>query len=101
MVVFTVGHSTHAIERLIELLSAQGVELVADVRRERPTAVMCAEGDWRRCHRRILSDVLVARGWEVRHIAPDGSTSPHALTEFAVVEDGLPRYPAAQLELGI
>ena len=28
----------------------------------RPTAVMCAEGDWRRCHRQLLADVLVVRG---------------------------------------
>jgi uncharacterized protein (DUF488 family) len=62
---------------------------------------MCAEGDWRRCHRQLVADVLVARGLaQVGHITPAGAVEPHALTDFAVVEDGLPRYPAPQLGLG-
>jgi uncharacterized protein (DUF488 family) len=65
----------------------------------RPTAVMCAEAAWQKCHRRLLSDALVVRGWEVLHIGPEAKLTAHALTEFAVVADGLPRYPAAQLGL--
>jgi uncharacterized protein (DUF488 family) len=62
---------------------------------------MCAEGDWRRCHRQLVADVLVARGLaEVGHVTPAGAVERHALTDFAVVEDGLPRYPAQQLGLG-
>lgn len=34
MTVLTVGHSTHALERLVELLRAAAVEAVADVRRQ-------------------------------------------------------------------
>jgi hypothetical protein len=41
------------------------------------------------------------RGWEVCHLTPDGATERHALTPFAVVREGLPRYPAAQLGLGL
>jgi hypothetical protein len=45
--------------------------------------------------------VLVARGLaDVGHITAAGSVERHALTEFAVVQDGLPRYPAPQLGLG-
>jgi uncharacterized protein (DUF488 family) len=29
---------------------------------ERPTAVMCAEAAWWRCHRRLIADVLVLDG---------------------------------------
>ena len=80
---------------------ARGLERLLALAAARPTAVMCAEGDWRRCHRRLLADVLVARGLaDVRHVAPDGTVAPHVVTEFAVVRDGVPRYPAPQLGLG-
>jgi uncharacterized protein (DUF488 family) len=72
-----------------------------DAGRTGRTAVMCAEGLWWRCHRRLISDALVVRGWRVTHIGPDGSTGPHELTPFAVAEDGRLTYPggAEQLEL--
>ena len=31
--IFTIGHSTHSLDRLVELLTAHGVQRVADVRR--------------------------------------------------------------------
>jgi uncharacterized protein (DUF488 family) len=40
--------------------------------RDCPTAIMCAEGLWWRCHRRLIADRLVASGWTVCHIGPDG-----------------------------
>jgi uncharacterized protein (DUF488 family) len=49
---------------------------------------MCSEGLWWRCHRRIISDNLVARGWTVEHIMPTGKLSPHVLAPFARVVDG-------------
>ena len=58
------------------------------------TAMMCAEGLWWRCHRRLVADALVARGWEVLHIAPDGRLSTHELTPFAELRDGRLTYPA-------
>lgn len=39
---------------------------------DRPAA-MCAEAVWWRCHRRLIAEVLVQRGVEVRHIMPNGS----------------------------
>jgi uncharacterized protein (DUF488 family) len=70
------------------------LERVAERRR---TAVMCAEGMWWRCHRRLVADALVVRGWTVEHILPDGRTAKHRLTEFAVVgEGGALSYPAPQ-----
>jgi uncharacterized protein (DUF488 family) len=154
--VFTIGHSTHPIERFIALLTAHDVQLLTDVRRfpgsrrnpqfnsgalreslesagiayepfgdelggrrkarkvaegpsavwrndafrayaeymetpefaagltrleglasERRVAIMCAEGDWRRCHRRLISDALTSRDWRVIHIRPEGRTEGH------------------------
>ena len=68
-----------------------------------PAAVMCAEGNWWQCHRRLVCDALVARGHRVQHIARDGSLTAHELTSFAVLEPGDPprlTYPPVQLELG-
>jgi uncharacterized protein (DUF488 family) len=65
----------------------------------RSVAVMCAEAPWWRCHRRLIADALLVRGWEVRHIVDDREAKPHELTEFACVEDGRLTYPPAQLTL--
>jgi len=65
-----------------------------------PTAVMCAEALWWQCHRRLVADALLARGWAVDHIGADGGIVAHELTPFAVVADGRLAYPAAQLRLG-
>jgi uncharacterized protein (DUF488 family) len=78
----------HGLARLEELASA------------RPTAVMCAEALWWRCHRRLVADALTVREWEVRHIGPDGKVTLHELLPFAVVAgDGGISYPPAQREL--
>lgn len=67
----------------------------------RRTAVMCAEAQWWRCHRRLLSDALVARGAEVVHLDGRGGSAPHELTEFALVEGDNLTYPPAQAELDV
>jgi uncharacterized protein (DUF488 family) len=69
--------------------------------RERPLAVMCAEAQWWRCHRRLLSDLLLARGAEVVHIDSRGGTQPHELTDFAVAGGGRVTYPPAQAALDV
>ena len=67
--------------------------------RERTIAVMCAEAQWWRCHRRLLADALVVRGWKVLHIAARGSVDRHELTEFARVDGERLSYPPPQLAL--
>lgn len=62
-------------------------------------AVMCAEANWWQCHRRLVADALLARGWAVAHIMRDGRTVAHELTPFARVEGGRITYPPAQLSL--
>ena len=63
--------------------------------RYQPVAVMCAEAQWWRCHRRLLSDALVVRGWRVLHLNSRGTHDEHTLTDFAVVEGTELSYPAA------
>ena len=62
-----------------------------------PTTVMCAEAQWWRCHRRLIADALVIRGWEVLHLP---AATPHELTPFAVRgPDNRLTYPPAQTQL--
>ena len=70
-----------------------GLGMLEDLARDRRTAVMCAEADWTRCHRRLLADILTVRGWRVLHLGPTGSLTPHELTDFAVVENGRHHLP--------
>ena len=68
---------------------------------ERPTAVLCAEALWWRCHRRLIADLWVDRGGQVVHIYSGGKREPHTLWDLARREgDGLV-YPPEQGELGL
>jgi uncharacterized protein (DUF488 family) len=67
-------------------------ELVAFAAHQ-PTAIMCAEAVWWRCHRQLTADALVARGIEVRHITSPGAAPPHTLTEFGRPANGKVTYP--------
>jgi uncharacterized protein (DUF488 family) len=53
-----------------------------------PTAILCAEAVPWRCHRRLISDALVARGIEVLHILGPGHAQPHELDPNARVLPG-------------
>jgi uncharacterized protein (DUF488 family) len=51
-------------------------DLVADAS-GRPTAIMCSESVWWRCHRRLIADVLLLeRGLPVAHLMHDGRLQP-------------------------
>ncbi|MBX6323231.1 MAG: DUF488 domain-containing protein [Rhodospirillaceae bacterium] len=51
--------------------------------RATPTAIMCAEAAWWRCHRRIIADYLIADGFSVHHVLAPGRIEPARLTEGA------------------
>jgi len=55
---------------------------------EKPTAIMCAERVYFRCHRMLVSDYLTAHGNEVQHIDATGPTRPHKLLPEARMIDG-------------
>lgn len=56
-------------------------------------AVMCAEAVWWRCHRRLIADDFVARGWQVEHLMALGKHQPHPLNPAARLRDGVLSYP--------
>lgn len=71
-------------------------ELMAEAQQKR-TAIMCSEALPQKCHRRLISDALVARGWQVRHLLSPTRIEDHALTPFARVNGVQVIYPAATL----
>jgi len=68
-------------------------------------AIMCAEADWRQCHRQIIADYLLLRDFEVLHILSDGTVERARCTPFACVgSDGTLLYcklPEQQLPLDL
>jgi hypothetical protein len=166
---FTIGHSTRTLDEFVDILTAQGVKAIADVRlipksrryphfadeslavslpehglrylpfrnlggRRRPlknspnagwrnesfrgyadylatdafqsalrdllsvaagtpTAIMCAEAVPWRCHRSLIADAALVRGWRVLDIMSATSAPPHKLTRFARVDGLTLTYP--------
>ncbi|MEZ5100333.1 MAG: DUF488 family protein [Thermoleophilia bacterium] len=56
---------------------------------ERAPCLMCAEADWRHCHRRLIADLLAARGYRVLHVLAPGRVEPHRLSAEAEARGGL------------
>jgi uncharacterized protein (DUF488 family) len=61
------------------------------------TVIMCAEALPWRCHRRLIADALVVRGWTVMDIMSRGKATPHQLPDFARVVEGGVTYPGSTL----
>jgi uncharacterized protein (DUF488 family) len=74
---------------------AAGFDRLARDAAEVPTAIMCSESLWWRCHRRMIADYAVAvRGWTVQHLGHDGRLTRHVPAAGARVEDGRLFYDA-------
>src|SRR5215475_16044518 len=71
------------IERLLDLAAKAG-----------PTAIMCAEAVWWRCHRSLIADYLKARGVEVMNILGANKVEPHPYTPAARIVNGELSYTA-------
>jgi uncharacterized protein (DUF488 family) len=74
------------IERLLNVAEETG-----------PTAIMCAEAVWWRCHRSLIADYLKVRGVEVLHILGANKVEPHPYTSAARIVDGELSYTADSL----
>jgi uncharacterized protein (DUF488 family) len=72
---------------------AKSVTKLLEIARRKPIAMMCAEGLFWRCHRRLVSDFLLTNGLTVQHIMPTGDLRPHTLTSGAAVDARRVTYP--------
>lgn len=64
-----------------------GVDHLLEAAASTPTAVMCSESVWWRCHRRLLADHLtLVRDVAVRHLMHDGRLTEHPITDGARLE---------------
>ena len=62
------------------------------------SVIMCAEAVPWRCHRSLIGDALLARGFTVMDIFSADSAKPHTLTPWALVKGTLVMYPGAPAE---
>lgn len=60
-----------------------GLRKLTEIGHAAPSAIMCAEAVWWRCHRRIIADYLVSRGESVMHILGPGRADPAKLSAAA------------------
>jgi uncharacterized protein (DUF488 family) len=73
---------------------AEGLESLTKIARSRETVIMCAEAVPWRCHRSLVADALIKKGWLVRDIISGTSAARHRLTPFLRVRKGQLIYPA-------
>ncbi len=72
---------------------AASLEQLIAIAQSATTAFMCSEAVPWRCHRSLIADALIARGFEVIDILSETDSRPHRLTPFAVVEGDKVTYP--------
>jgi|SRR5665213_4409614 len=76
-----------------------GLNELRALSRDNCCAIMCAEAVWWRCHRRIITDYLLAQGVRVMHIMGRGKIDSAKLTSGAhMLPNGTLVYPAAEHE---
>jgi uncharacterized protein (DUF488 family) len=72
---------------------AEGLDALIQLAEKERTAIMCAEAVPWRCHRSLIADAMMLRGWEVRDILTAAPAALHKLTPFLKVVDGQATYP--------
>jgi len=80
-----------------------GIKRLQEIARKQPTAYMCSEAVWWRCHRSLVSDYLKNEGWKVMHILSKTKADEHPYTSVARIVNGKLSYgqegKQAKLEL--
>lgn len=74
-------------------------EMLRQIAEDRQAAIMCAESQWWKCHRRIVTDHLLAAGYDVQHIMGRGQTVPASMSSGAIIKYGSVIYPPEQTSL--
>lgn len=75
---------------------AEGLFELLMIARGLPTAIMCSEAVWWRCHRSLIADVLRFTGFDVLHIMEGGKTVAHPMTAPARITGGVLTYTEDQ-----
>ena len=105
--IFSIGHSNRTLVEFIDILKgfgmeylwikslggmrgggyeeymntpafADGLDALISAAGEKKTAFMCAELDWRGCHRGFVSHALHKLGWEVVHVYDENESETHS-----------------------
>ena len=76
---------------------ANGLHALMQRARRQRCVVMCSEAVWWRCHRRIITDHLLALGVSVCHIMGPGKVVAATLTRGAEVRDEEVIYPQPEM----
>lgn len=71
----------------------EGLEELISLAKKKTTTIMCAEAVPWRCHRSLVGDALMVRGFEVHNIFSEKKDDVHQLTSFAKVENEKITYP--------
>ena len=70
-----------------------GLKQLIQIASAKRTALMCAEAVPWRCHRSLIADALIVRGWRVLDLMSERTAKIHKLTDFAKVEGTRITYP--------
>jgi uncharacterized protein (DUF488 family) len=80
-----------------DYMQSEGFELALEelIRRirEKVSVYICTEAVFWRCHRQLVSDALLVRGFNAGHIFSSSKVEPHRLTGFAKVKGTNITYP--------
>lgn len=80
-----------------------GLARLATLAGAEPTAIMCAEREPEQCHRAMIADLLLLRGWQIIHLIGPQRARHHRINPLARDENGAPVYDVLsrqQLSLG-
>jgi len=70
------------------MAGAEWQDALAAALAEPTPCFMCAETLWWRCHRRLIAELLAARGHEIVHLLGPGESQPHRPFAEAEARDG-------------
>jgi uncharacterized protein (DUF488 family) len=68
--------------------TAEWQTALAEALAEPVPCFMCAESAWTRCHRRLIAELLTARGTTVTHLLTPGRSEAHRLYDGAEIRNG-------------
>jgi len=77
-----------------------GLERAMKLAATKPSTLMCAEAVPWRCHRSLVADALVVRGYTVQDIVSGSPPREHKLTPFALVQGTKVTYPTDKVRRG-